>query len=257
MGAPGKRSRVPPPGSPPPRQAPRSCRAPPIPLGLDTRKAGIGKWHLFLFLWLLFGGERAGAGQGIVVGRGQPPRLGLGEGNGLFWPSQQPPCETGQGTRPAILCAPLKSGNILLPASPPPLTLPERLRLGLAAQRVLSWGCGGREGTGPGVGWQSRSSQVRQEFLAAPHVSHASFHFPSPPPAVGGPSRPPGSTITCPSAPCHLLKISPTRSGSFSVLMSVYPMLTLTAPPKKITEKTGVNWGAEWPSWASSPSVMF
>lgn len=178
-----------------------------------------------------------------MVGRGQPPRLGLGEGNGLFWPSQQPPRETGQGTRPAILCAPLKSGNILLPASPPPLTLPERLRLGLAAQRVLSWGCGGGEGTGPGVGWQSRSSQVRQEFLAAPHVSHASFHFPSPPPAVGGPSRPPGSTITCPSAPCHLLKISPTRSGSFSVLMSVYPMLTLTPPHKENNRKNRCELG--------------
>lgn len=27
-------------------------------------------------------------------------------------------------------------------------------------------------------------------------------------------------------------------------------------PPKKIQKKTGVNWGAEWPSWASSPSMM-
>lgn len=149
------------------------------------------------------------------------------------------------------------SGNVLLPASPPSLTLSERLQLGLAAQHVLSWGCGGRDGLGPGVGWQSWSSQVRQELLAAPHVSHASLHFPSAPPAVGGPSRPPGSTVTCPSAPCHLLKISPTRSGSFSVLMSVYPMLTLTPPlPKKVTEKNGVNWSAEWPSWASSPSVI-
>lgn len=85
----------------------------------------------------------------------------------------------------------------------------------------------------PGVGWQSQSSQVRQEFSVAPHVSHASLHFSSPLPAVGGPSRPPGSTITCPSAPFHLLKISPTLSGSFSVLMSVYPTLTLTAHPKR------------------------
>lgn len=129
------------------------------------------------------------------------------------------------------------SGNVLLPASPPSLTLSERLQLGLAAQHVLSWGCGGRDGLGPGVGWQSWSSQVRQELLAAPHVSHASLHFPSAPPAVGGPSRPPGSTVTCPSAPCHLLKISPTRSGSFSVLMSVYPMLTLTPPSKESNRK--------------------
>lgn len=93
------------------------------------------------------------------------------------------------------------------------------------------------------MGWQlglggSQSSQVRQAFSVAPHVSHASLYFPSSPPAVGGPSRPPGSTITCPSAPCHLLKISPTPSGSFSVLMSVHPMLTLTSPsaPKKQTK---------------------
>lgn len=26
--------------------------------------------------------------------------------------------------------------------------------------------------------------------------------------------------------------------------------------PKKVTEKNGVNWSAEWPSWASSPSVI-
>lgn len=123
------------------------------------------------------------------------------------------------------------SGNVLLPASLPSLTLSERLQLGLAAQHVLSWGCGGRDGLGPGVGWQSWSSQVRQELLAAPHVSHASLHFPSAPPAVGGPSRPPGSTVTCPSAPCHLLKISPTRSGSFSVLMSVYPKPLLSISP--------------------------
>lgn len=112
----------------------------------------------------------------------------------------------------------------------------------------------------PGFGWQSQSSQVRQEFSVAPHVSHASLHFSSPLPAVGGPSRAPGSTITCPSAPCHLLKISPTLSGSFSVLMSVHPTLTLTPlPPKNKTKqkKTGVNWGAERPGWASSPSMMF
>lgn len=65
LGAPGKRPVAPSPtrGSPPPRQAPRSCRAPPIPLGLDTRKAGIGKWHLFLFLWLYLGGSGMGWGR--------------------------------------------------------------------------------------------------------------------------------------------------------------------------------------------------
>lgn len=182
-------------------------------------------------------------------------------GKGLFWPSLQPCVRQARG--PGLpFAVPCPGAGSCLPASPPLLPfLPERLRLGLPAQRVLPLGCGGRDGVGPGVGWQSQSSQVRQECSVAPHVSHASLHFSSPLPAVRGPSRPPpgplGSTITCASAPCHL-KISPIPSGSFSVLMSVPS--TLTTPPhtknKNNKAKNRCELGCRAAGWASSPSML-
>lgn len=147
-----------------------------------------------------------------------------------------------------------------LPESPPLLlTHPERLRLGLASQHVLSWGCGGRDGMGAGIGWQSVGSG-KAGIVGSTARLPCLPPLPSPPAAVGGPSRPPGSTITHPSAPCHLLKISPTLFWFIfcSDVCSPHAHLRPLPPKKhkKTKRKTGVNWGAERPSWASCPSMM-
>lgn len=91
-------------------------------------------------------------------------------------------------------------------------------------------------GWGLGLGG-SQSAQVRQELSVAPHASHASLHFPSPPAAVGGPSRPPGSTITHPSGPYHLLKISPTLFWFIFCSDVCSPHAHLRPPTPKNTNK--------------------
>lgn len=120
-----------------------------------------------------------------------------------------------------------------LPASPPLLlTLPERLRLGLASRRVLSWGCGVRWDRG--WGWVAVISGKAGIFSSTAHLPCL------PPLALSpaccrGPSRPPGSTITRPSAPCHLLKISPTPF--WFIFCSDVCSPHAHPPPKKNTEK--------------------
>lgn len=165
-----------------------------------------------------------------------PLGQGWGWETGTFWAFPTAPCETGQGIGPALRCALPKSRNTLLPASPPLLLPLPHAQAGVGSRPVLRWGCGGRDGLGAGAGWQSVVSGKAGIFSSTARLPGLP-PLSSLPPAVGGRSRPPGSPIPCPSAPCHLLKMSPIPSGSFSVLMSV--PATLTLPPQK-TEKE--NW---------------
>lgn len=110
----------------------------------------------------------------------------------------------------------------------------------------------------PGVGWQSVISGKAGIFSSTARLPYLPPLFLSPA-CCRGPLQAPWEHHNLPFAPCHL-KISPTPSGSFSVLMSVHPMLTLTPSPrqrKQNRKTTGVNWGVERPCWASSPSMMF
>lgn len=77
--------------------------------------------------------------------------------------------------------------------------------------------------------------------------------FPRPP--VAGPLQALWEHITRLSAPCHFLKISPTPFWFIFCSDVCYPHTH--PPPKKQKKKTGVNWGAERPSRASCPSMMF
>lgn len=104
------------------------------------------------------GGRGLGRGRVLWLVEDNPLGQGWGWETGFFG-LPDAPCETGPGIGPAHRCALPKSRNMPVPESPPLLlTLPERLRRGLASQRVLSWGCGGRDGMGAGIGWQSVGS---------------------------------------------------------------------------------------------------
>lgn len=256
MGAPGKQSRV-----PHPREARLLARPPgvaePPPsrsVWTPARPASVNG-TFFSSSGCYLGGSGLGRGRVLWLVEDNPLGQGWGWETDFFGLPYSPYVRQARGLG-LPFAVPCPGAGSCLPSSPPLLPiLPEKLRLGLAAQRVLRWGVEGEMGWSLGLGG-SQSSQVRQEFSVAPHVSHASFHFPSPPPAVRGPSRPPGSTITCPSAPYHLLKISPIPSCSFSVLMSVPS--TLTPPQQKQiktkTENIRVNWGAERPAGPPPPA---
>lgn len=140
MGAPGKRSRV------PPREARLLARPPgvaePPPsrsVWTPARPASVNG-TFFSSSGCYLGGSGLGRGRVLWLVEDNPLDQGWGWETDFFGLPDSPR-ETGQGIGPALGCALPTCGNMPLPASPLLLpTFPERLRLRLATQRMLSWG---------------------------------------------------------------------------------------------------------------------
>lgn len=128
----------------------------------------------------------------------------------------------------------------------PPLLLP--IPWWVQARAALSWAVEGRDVQGE---WQQGQwSQVRQGFSVAPHVSTAFLHLP----CSGALSGPLGAHNP-PFCSRHFLEISP--SSLWFIFCSDVCLPTQFPPTKKHKRKIGVNWGMEWPNWASCPSTTF
>lgn len=197
MGAPGKRSRV------PPREArllarPPGVAGPPPSRSVWTpaRPASVNG-TFFSSSGCYLGGSGLGRGRVLWLVEDDPVGQGWGWERDFFGLPYSPCVRQARG--PGLpFAVPCPGAGSCLPASLPLLLiLPERLRLGWLPSVCCSGGVEGEMGWSLGLGG-SQSSQVRQECSVAPHVSHASLHFPSPLPAVRGPSRPPPGPLGAP-----------------------------------------------------------